>query len=202
MTLIFSLIVGCAKDTTPHTAPIKVGALTGYISVRSWKEMRDEKIIKQKHDYSCGAASLATILKYYYNQDVTEKDVIDAVNKDAWLSFGDIYNVLDKFGMKGYGLALSYEQLRNLKIPVIMYIEHKGTPHFAVLRGIDDRVVWVADPAHGNTRYPIDRFLDKWEVRDDEKLKGKVLVILPKDQSKLVVNKHFFFVPKIKRNSN
>lgn len=34
---------------------------------QSWLELRDENLTRQKYDYSCGAASLSTILTYYYN---------------------------------------------------------------------------------------------------------------------------------------
>jgi uncharacterized protein len=37
-----------------------------------------------------------------------------------------------------------------------------GYPHFAVLRGIDQGRVFLADPARGNLRMSIGRFLGEW----------------------------------------
>ena len=34
------------------------------VPLRSLKDLRDENLVKQRFDYSCGAAALATILRY------------------------------------------------------------------------------------------------------------------------------------------
>jgi uncharacterized protein len=44
--------------------------------VKSLKEMRQRQMIPQTRDYSCGAASLATLLRYYYGLNVTELETI------------------------------------------------------------------------------------------------------------------------------
>ena len=48
---------------------------------RSWKSLRDDGVVKQKYDYSCGAASLATILSFY-GANFTEKQIMDAMGKN------------------------------------------------------------------------------------------------------------------------
>jgi ABC-type bacteriocin/lantibiotic exporter with double-glycine peptidase domain len=45
---------------------------------------------------------------------------------------------------------------------VIVFIEPMGYPHFAVLRGIDRGRVFLADPARGNLRMSISRFVGEW----------------------------------------
>lgn len=45
--------------------------------IASWSEIKDKNLTKQQYDYSCGSASLSTILTYYYNQNVSEKDILD-----------------------------------------------------------------------------------------------------------------------------
>ena len=189
-TLSLMACTGHTLDT--HYVPIGVGPHQGQLTVRSWKEIRDEQVVMQGNDYSCGAASLATLLTYYYNQTVSEADVMQAADKTVWFSLADLHRVLPQFKMKGVGLALSFEQLKNLKVPVIIYIEHKGGPHFAVLRQVTDEEVWVADPANGNNRYPIKHFRRKWEVRDDAVLKGRILLVLPQDKQQPVTNDFFY----------
>ena len=39
----------------------------------SWRELKDKNVVKQNRDYSCGAASLCTLLKYYWGDNVTEQ---------------------------------------------------------------------------------------------------------------------------------
>jgi len=37
-------------------------------NVTSWIEIKNRNLTRQNFDYSCGLASLSTILKYFYNQ--------------------------------------------------------------------------------------------------------------------------------------
>nr|WP_272916633.1 cysteine peptidase family C39 domain-containing protein [Helicobacter saguini] len=34
---------------------------------------------RQQFDYSCGSASLSTILTYYYNVEISEKEILESV---------------------------------------------------------------------------------------------------------------------------
>lgn len=141
---------------------------------------RDDRIIKQDMDYSCGAASLATILNGFYGQSVTEEALLTAMEKgDMRASFDDMARALPQFGFKGVGLAASFEQLVALKIPVVVYLKHRQDDHFSVVRGIDGDTVWLADPSLGNRRLSKAQFLAMWETREDAVLKGKLLAVLP-----------------------
>ena len=50
-----------------------------------------------------------------------------------------------------------------LAAPVIVFIQPLGYVHFAVLRGIDRGRLFLADPARGNLRMSIARFLGEWD---------------------------------------
>ncbi|MDO4682044.1 MAG: hypothetical protein Q4B17_04555, partial [Lautropia sp.] len=45
----------------PEAVLLAAQATVGQIPVRSWKRLRDRQIVKQDQDFSCGAASLATL---------------------------------------------------------------------------------------------------------------------------------------------
>jgi predicted double-glycine peptidase len=66
-------------------------------------------------------------------------------------------------GYRAAGYKLTIEQLTQLAAPVIVFIEPMGYPHFAVLRGIDRGRVFLADPARGNLRMSISRFVSEWD---------------------------------------
>ena len=152
------------------------------VQVQSWKSLRDGQIVKQDQDFSCGAASLATLLNGFYGQSLTEAQLLQAMDKgEGKASFLDMANALPQFGFRGIGYAVSYQQLTQLKIPVIVYLQHRKNDHFSVLRGIDAQTVWLADPSLGNRTYSKAQFLKKWETRGAAKLKGKILAILPND---------------------
>ena len=47
----------------------------------SWKELRRRNCVMQTRDYSCGAAALATVLRYYWGGRVGEEDILQALFK-------------------------------------------------------------------------------------------------------------------------
>jgi predicted double-glycine peptidase len=50
-------------------------AAKGGAPVQSLYEHRTGKVVRQDFDLSCGAAALATVLRYQHGEDVSEKDV-------------------------------------------------------------------------------------------------------------------------------
>ena len=58
-------------------AHLQTETLNGTLAVETWKARRDARVVKQDADYSCGAASLATLLTHYYGRPTTEKDILD-----------------------------------------------------------------------------------------------------------------------------
>lgn len=156
----------------------------GAVSVKSWKTLRDARVVKQDMDYSCSAASLATLLNEFYGQSLTEESLLKAMDKgDLRASFDDMQRALPQFGFKAQGYAAAYEQLTKLKMPVVVYLKHRKDDHFSVLRGINENTVWLADSSLGNRTYSKAQFLAMWETRQDDHdnagLKGKFLAVLP-----------------------
>lgn len=169
----------------------------GAVFIKSWKSIRDSGVVKQGLDYSCGAASMATILKEYYGLPVVESDILSVMNnEDMKASFYEMANALTKFGFRGVGYAVSYEQLSKLKMPVIVCLKYRNDDHFSVLRGVDEDSVWLADPSLGNRTYSKHQFLRMWESRNDKDLKGKILAIIPIRKDVQIVEDFFVHKPK------
>lgn len=147
----------------------KGGVLTK--KVNSLKEMRQRQMVPQSRDYSCGAAALATVMQYYYGQPVTELDAVLGMfkhgNKEKIKKRG--FSLLD---MKFYANSLKYKAdglrlkeltiLKKVKIPVITLIETNRYRHFVVIRRVDDKDVYLADPSWGNRRMTLDEFRRIW----------------------------------------
>lgn len=190
LALTAGLVFGLAQAAGPgeaqadHPGPAEgvllvVHSVAGHVPVKSWKRLRDARVVKQDLDYSCGAASLATLLNEYYGQSLTEEQLLKAMDKgDGRASFADMTRALAQFGFKAQGFAASYAQLTQLKLPVIVYVKHRKDDHFSVLRGIDGETVWLADPSLGNRTYSRAQFEAMWNTRDDA-LAGKFLAVLP-----------------------
>lgn len=161
------------------------------VQVQSWKAQRDFGIVKQDLDFSCGAASVATLLNNFYGQNLTEEEVLNKMDKTQMrASFDDMQRIMPELGFEAKGYALPFEQLAQLKIPVIVYLKYRKTDHFSVLRGINDNVVWLADPSLGHVSMSKAQFLDAWQTRDGE-MAGKMLAIVPAKQN-IVPNGAFF----------
>jgi predicted double-glycine peptidase len=185
--VLFSAFSNAVQFSTP--------ALNGDIPAQTWKVRRDAQVVKQNEDFSCGAASLATLLNGYYGQSLTESQILKDMNKpDMMANFEDMARVVNGYGFKAGGVALGYEQLAKLTVPVVVYLQVKGNDHFSVLRGISPTHVQLADPSMGNRIFTKAQFQEMWETRNDALLKGKILLILPQ-QGNVTRNTDFFVSP-------
>ncbi|HGH6521090.1 TPA: C39 family peptidase [Neisseria meningitidis] len=163
----------------------------GKIKVQSWKARRDFNIVKQDLDFSCGAASVATLLNNFYGQTLTEEEVLKKLDKEQMrASFEDMRRIMPDLGFEAKGYALSFEQLAQLKIPVIVYLKYRKDDHFSVLRAIDGNTVLLADPSLGHVSMSRAQFLDAWQTREGN-LAGKILAVVPK-KAETISNKLFF----------
>ncbi|MDP2830224.1 MAG: cysteine peptidase family C39 domain-containing protein [Sulfuricellaceae bacterium] len=131
MSKILWFALGLAGSSFAHSAAlIATETLNGMVPVKTWKALRDERVVKQDTDYSCGAASLATLLSHYYQRPTMEKEILDllsALNKDKGaISFEDMSRILPTMGFRGIGLALSWEQLTKSKLPVTTQVGRKN----------------------------------------------------------------------------
>ncbi|MFM9272054.1 C39 family peptidase [Halomonas elongata] len=153
-----------------------LGYIEDSLSVRSWKEMRDEGVVSQRFDYSCGAASLASLLNVY-DIEAEETDIIDKIGVKASYSMADLASASKEYGFKSVGMKLGYDSLMRLKRPVIAHLDYWGEGHFSLLRGVDKHGVWLADPDWGNTYMRRAKFESHWYSEGGAK--GKILALLP-----------------------
>lgn len=136
----------------------------------SIREQRFVNVVPQQTDFSCGAAALATILKYAYGRDITEQSVMTDLFKvsdpelvrQKGFSLLDIKRYVQAIGMRGRGYELSAEKLKDIKVPTLVLLNLKGYKHFVVLKKVVDGQAYVADPALGNKIYELDQFKSMW----------------------------------------
>jgi predicted double-glycine peptidase len=159
----------------------------------TWKELRDLHVVKQQEDMSCGAAALTTLMSHYYGEKTTEREILDilqvridnatdeekARKKKNGFSLLDLKYAAKQKGYDAAGFNLTIEQLRQLKAPVIVYVEPFGYHHFAVLRGFAGNRVFLADPSRGNMSVTISQFADEY---------GGVVFALGKDGEENILN--------------
>jgi predicted double-glycine peptidase len=142
-------------------------------SVESMQEARFRHIVRQHTDFSCGAAALATLLRYGYHLQVDEATVLaglmgvadpEEVRKNGF-SLLDIKRYVLSLGLRGRGYRISEARLQTVRVPTIVLIETNGYRHFVVLKRIEGEVVEIADPVLGNTNLPLAKFMQAWPSR-------------------------------------
>lgn len=141
--------------------------------VESMREARFRHLVRQHTDYSCGAAALATILRYAYRLDADEATVIEGMmgvsDPDVVYARGfsllDIKRYVESLGMRGRGYRVDEERLRTLRVPGIVLMDVAGFRHFVVLKQVHGDMVEVGDPMLGNRSVPIDQFMESWPSR-------------------------------------
>ena len=137
------------------------------------KQLRDQYVVKQQRDYSCGAAALATLMIYYFGDETSERNILDVLvagltpdelkgKQKSGFTLLDLRRVAQTKGYQAAGFKLTSDQLKQLATPVIVFVQPFGYKHFAVLRGIDRGRVFLADPSRGNLRMSMGRFLSEW----------------------------------------
>lgn len=133
-------------------------------------EIKFQNIVRQHVDYSCGAAAVATVLRYAYGMDASEDNVIrgmlavsdaDAVRHRGF-SMLDMKHYIQSVGMAGSGYRLPLTSLYDVKVPVIVLVNVQGYDHFVVMKKATSEYIYVADPILGNRVVPTAEFAQTW----------------------------------------
>lgn len=176
----------CGAKGTRHLVPLLALLLAGALwapglaadtraPVKSLLEMRREHVVVQEWDLSCGAAALATLLRYQHGDMVTERQIAEGlINREEYLARPELVHLRQGFSLldlKRYVAGRGYEGIGYGKLtladlvdlaPVLVPVDFNGYNHFVVFRGLQgDRAV-LADPAFGNRSVRIEKFQDAW----------------------------------------
>ena len=126
--------------------------------VSGFQERKFREIVRQRTDFSCGAAAVATIFNYAYGRTTSETQILvnmlrvadQRIVRARGFSLLDIKRYVEAIGWRGEGYQVPFETLYELKVPAIVLLDTRGYKHFVVLRKARDGYVQLADPALGN----------------------------------------------------
>jgi uncharacterized protein len=139
--------------------------------VRPFVQMKDEFIVKQEFDYSCGSAALATLLNSYLGEKLSEQQVIQGmmeygdsklIEERRAFSLLDMKQFVTVLGYQGAGYTAELDDLKTLDKPCIVPIEFFGYKHFVVFRGMYNDHMFFADPYMGNLSFSVSEFQKMW----------------------------------------
>lgn len=158
--------------TTSQAGSLQLQGVAGRYSVpvKSLKEKRWDAVVRQKYDFSCGSAALATLLTYHYDRPVAEDKVFETMFligdqqriQQHGFSLLDMKTYLDSLGLQSDGFRFTLEQFTQIGVPGITLIDTNGYKHFVVVKGIKGDKVLIGDPASGTTVVPRERFEKLW----------------------------------------
>ncbi len=160
---------GPHKATAADVTTI-VGGFSFNTTVTSIREARYNAVVPQQYDFSCGSASVATLLTYHYGVPTTEQAVFEHMwengDQEAIRTRGfsmlDMKTYLATIGLESDGFEASLDQLVEVGIPGVTLINLNGYLHFVVIKGVTENEVLVGDPAFGMKIIPRDQFEAMW----------------------------------------
>jgi predicted double-glycine peptidase len=154
-------------------AEVQTSPGTSYpMKLTSLKEARFRNTIRQKYDFSCGSAAVATLLTYQYAYPIDEQSAFDVmyangdrrkINREGF-SLLDIKRFLASKGFEADGFQVPLEKLDEEGIPAIVLIDERGYHHFVVVKGYKNDRVLIGDPARGTRSMSRRRFDDMWKT--------------------------------------
>lgn len=154
---------------------------------KTLKSIRDQGLVRQKYDYSCGSAALTTVLNYYLGLNLDESKVMNGllsygekekIIQRKGFSLADMKRFVSALGYKSGGFKGEFNDLKALTQPAIVPIHYGDFKHFVVLRDVVGSRVFIADPAFGNLTLTSEEFLKLWD--------NNVLFLVYADESKRV----------------
>lgn len=142
--------------------------------VRSLMQLRDESLVRQQWDLSCGAAVVATLLTYQLGAPVSEREAAlgmlragDARLVRARLGFSllDLKRFAASRGFVAEGFGdLTLDELVAMA-PAVAPTLVFGFGHFVIVRGrVGDRLI-IGDPSFGNRTIEAQAFVAAWPSR-------------------------------------
>jgi uncharacterized protein len=144
-------------------------------TVRSFEEIRRNRVVIQEWDLSCGAAALATILAFQHGDAVPEREIAKAmlaatdqevVRRRLGFSLLDLKRFLAARGYVGEGYGeVGLNDLVRLAPAIVPLRLQQTFDHFVVFRGLTRGRAVLADSAYGIRTMPPGRFLQVWRGR-------------------------------------
>jgi hypothetical protein len=140
------------------------------LPIASVEDRRFAAVVRQRYDFSCGSAALATLLRYHYGGRQDEEQVFRGMwaegDRDQIRRLGfsllDMKRYLSAQGIEADGFQVTLEEVAAAGVPGIALIDLDGYRHFVVVKGVAEDEVLVGDPALGLRTMARDEFRTAW----------------------------------------
>ena len=151
--------------------------------MQSYQEIKNQRVVRQTYEESCGASSLATLINLIDNQKLSELEILKLMSEESlhtdMVSFTELKIAIQKLGFEANSYALNREIFNKLtNIPILVKIEDDPRfPHFVVIINHQGDYLQILDPSYGEHISSKREFFSIWD-RDNKG--GYSLIVLPK----------------------
>ncbi|MBC5858079.1 peptidase C39 [Campylobacter jejuni] len=155
--------------------------------VKSYQEIKNEKVVRQNYEESCGASSLATLINTLDDNNLTELDLLKTMSGQKlytdMVSFADLSDAVKKLGYESNSYQINRENLDKLvNIPMLVKIEDDPRfPHFVIIINHKGNYLQVLDLSYGEYISSKSQFFSIWDRYNKG---GYALIIAPKKELK------------------
>ena len=181
-----TLLAACSTGELDRHANLGLSPVGDFqMRIESVEERKFATVVRQRFDFSCGSAALATLLHYHYGAKTTEEDTFRGMWADGdrdkirklGFSLLDMKRYLEGRGAKANGFKVNVAQIEAARVPGIALLTLDGYRHFVVVKGITNGEVLIGDPSLGLRTMPADDFIKAWNgilfVLDSELERGR-----------------------------
>ncbi|MGZ8311835.1 MAG: C39 family peptidase [Allosphingosinicella sp.] len=140
------------------------------IPIRSMEDLRFDTVVRQRYDFSCGSAALATLLHYHYGVPTDEEAAFRGMWREGdrdqirrlGFSLLDMKRYLAAQGYQADGYQVTLDEIERSGVPGIVLLNLGGYRHFVVVKGVQGDEVLVGDPALGMRTLSRAEFTETW----------------------------------------
>ena len=133
--------------------------------IKSFKELKEEGLVLQTDEFTCGAAALATLLTKYGPRPVSEEELLleeKELEEGKGLSLLQLKRLAESHGFKASGYKLELANLFDLGEPMLLHVDFGHGGHYVEFQGVYKDRVYLGDPAAGNVRMGLESFAQAW----------------------------------------
>ena len=171
LVLLACLAAVPAAATTHFVIPTMPGG--GFnVDMSTMLDRRFYTVVRQRYDFSCGSAALATLLRYHYgvrnaDEELTFNGMWEHGDQAQIKKFGfsllDMKRYLATIGLQTQGFRVTLDQIAQTRVPGVALTTTRGYKHFVVIKGVTAEYVLVGDPARGLLRISRPEFQKMWD---------------------------------------
>ncbi len=155
--------------------------------VKSYQELKNQRVIRQTYEESCGASALATLINLIDDKHFSELDLLKTMSQKElytdMVSFADLNEAVKQLNYESKPYQINKKLLDELtNIPLLVKIEEDPRyPHFVVIINHKGDFLQVLDPSHGEYISSKAEFYSVWDRYNKG---GYALIIAPKKELK------------------